>query len=72
MTDDTTEADAVLAFETLNGSRFAFVSSLSCSIQLRFGYIWSTVAGKALGEMTEMQLFDNERIIQVSDVSDTN
>lgn len=69
MKEETTEVDAVLSFEILDGSCFAFVLSLSFSIQLRFGYIWSTVAGKSFGDMNEMELFDNERINQVSGVT---
>ncbi|XP_075868936.1 zymogen granule membrane protein 16-like [Nelusetta ayraudi] len=41
-------------------------SSYIYGIQLRFGYIWSKVAGRASGTMHEMELFDNERIVQVS------
>lgn len=66
------EEDKILSFKILNGLFFAFVSSPSCSIQLRFGYIWSSVAGKTHGAMTEIELFDDERITQVSGVTGTN
>lgn len=38
---------------------------LACSIQLRFGYIWSKVAGRATGTRHEIELYPDERIIQV-------
>lgn len=42
---------------------------LLCSIQLRYGFIWSKRVGRAVGSPMEMELLDNERIIQVSGVS---
>lgn len=39
---------------------------LFCSIQLRYGFIWSAMVGRAIGSPMEMELLDNERIIQVS------
>ncbi|XP_075868935.1 zymogen granule membrane protein 16-like [Nelusetta ayraudi] len=36
-------------------------------IQLRYGYIWSKVVGNTHGpSMVEMELFDNERLTQIS------
>lgn len=62
----------LLSFEILQVSHFASVLSPSCSIQLRYGFIWSKVIGNTRGRsMVEMELFDNERLTQVSGVSDT-
>lgn len=58
-----------LGCEILSVSRFAFVLCPSCSIQLRYGYIWSTRVGGTVGSPIEMELFDDEHIIQVSGVS---
>lgn len=63
-----TEAGALLlSFEILHVLHFASVLSSSCSIQLRYGYIWSKVVGNIHGRsMVEMELFDDERFTQVS------
>lgn len=62
----------LLSFEILQVSHFASVLSPSCSIQLRYGFIWSKVVGNIHGRtMVEMELFDDERLTQVSGVSDT-
>lgn len=68
-----TEAGTLLlSFEILQVSHFASVLSPPCSIQLRYGYIWSKVIGYTHGRnLVEMELFDDERLTQVSGVSDT-
>lgn len=67
------EAGALLlSFKILLVSHFASVLSPSCSIQLRFGYIWSKVVGNTHGRrMVDIELFNNEYINQVSVASDT-
>lgn len=54
------------------GQRFASSLCLSRRIQLRFGYIWSKVAGRVSGTMHELQLFPGERLIQVSGAAHTD
>lgn len=55
--------------EILSVSQFAFVLCPSCSIQLRYGFLWSTMVGRAVGSPMEMELLEDERIIQVSGAS---
>lgn len=57
--------------ERNEGQRFASSLCLSRRIQLRFGYIWSKVAGRVSGTMHELQLFPGERLIQVSGAAHT-
>lgn len=45
--------------------------NLLCSIQLRYGFIWSTMVGRTVGSPIEMELSGDERIIQVSGVCGT-
>lgn len=51
---------------------FSHSPNLSCSIQLRFGYIWSKVVGRTRGMMHQMELFVDEHIIQVCGIGHTH
>uniref|UniRef100_A0A668APH3 Jacalin-type lectin domain-containing protein n=1 Tax=Myripristis murdjan TaxID=586833 RepID=A0A668APH3_9TELE len=46
---------------------FSLISlSVLCSIQLRYGLIWAQRNGRTYNQAHEIELFDGERIIQVS------
>lgn len=44
---------------------------LSCSLQVRYGYIWSALVGRRVGSAQELDLYENEAIVQVGGFIDT-
>lgn len=50
---------------------FSSLPCLPCSIQLRYGYIWSALVGRRVGTVQELELYDDEVIIEVGGFIDT-